>query len=59
MGLEKSAEVILRLLTTTEGPNLKLSCRDFNCDVKGDVAIETEMFWNYIQRSGRNSRDWR
>ncbi len=55
MELEKSAEVILRLLTTTEGLNLKLRGTDFDCAGEGDVAIKTEMFWTYIQRSERNS----
>ena len=56
MGQEKSAEVILRLSTITEGPNLKLSCRDFNCDVKGDVEKRVEILKAHYLCSRRNWR---
>lgn len=55
MEIEKSAEAILRLQTTTEGPNLKLRGVVFDCAGEGDVAIKTERFWTYIQQNERNS----
>jgi len=55
MEMEKSAEVILRLLTTTEGPNLELRGIVFDCARKGGVVIKTEMFWTYNHEDEQNS----
>ena len=56
---KKSAEVILRLSTRAEGPNLKLSGRGFDHDGEGGVAIEAGMPRACAPERRRNRRNGR
>lgn len=53
---EKSAEVILRLPTTAEGPNLKLRSRPLIMRAPRDIEGKVEMPRAHRMSSGRKSR---